>query len=125
MAMVKTWVLLLVFAFSSGAAAKTATLEQQQKELVAMLQQIITQHLGLDGCELAEVDSASSLVVQIYCPGKHTETLLGQSGMLLRSLKILFNDLYLGMQQREVEQSGRTFAWKDAKKMHLRFLERE
>ncbi len=98
------------------------TLAQQQKSLVATLQQILTQHLGIDRCSLEEVDSRTSFVVQIYCPEADTARLLGQSGMLLRSLKILFNDLYLDWQQRQL---GSGFAWEKAKRMHLLFIEKE
>ncbi len=100
----------------------TATPRQQQEELVVTLQRILNRHLRLDGCTLAPVDSETAFVVQIFCSKTDTPRLLGQSGMFLRSLKILFNDLYLDWQQRQL---GSGFTWDKAKKMHLRFIEKE
>ena len=111
--------LLMGFAVTSVSAADAPA--PQQKALVATLQQILTQHLSLDHCTLETVDSETAFVVQIYCPKADTPRLLGQSGMFLRSLKILFNDLYLDWQQRQL---GSGFVWKKAKKMHLRFIEK-
>ena len=105
-----------------GATPVSAADTEPQKALVTTLQQIITQHLGIDGCTLAEVDSETSFVVQIFCPAADMPRLLGQSGMFLRSLKILFNDLYLDLQQRQL---GSGFVWEKAKKMHLRFVEKD
>lgn len=117
---------LLAAALLTGSAVTSASaagaLTPQQQALVATLQQILTQHLGLDRCALATVDSDTAFVVQIYCPKADTPRLLGQSGMFLRSLKILFNDLYLDWQQRQL---GSGFVWEKAKKMHLRFIEKQ
>ena len=112
----------LLVGFEAAPVSAADTQAQQQKALVATLQQILTQHLGIDSCTLEEVDSETSFVVQIFCPKTDTPRLLGQSGMFQRSLKILFNDLYLDWQQRQL---GGGFAWEKAKKMHLRFIEKE
>ena len=106
---------------TTPATAETEnTLAEQQQELVAMLQQILVQQLGL-ACKLEAVDSPTAFVVQIHCPATATTRLLGQSGVLLRSLKILFNDLYLDLQQ----QLNPDFVWQEAKKMHLRFVNKD
>ena len=104
-----------------SATATSNDLAQQQKALVATLEKIITDHLGISACDLSTVDSDSAFVVQIYCPKAATSRLLGQSGAFMRSVKILFNDLYLDWQQQHDKQ----FNWEKAKKMHLRFIEKE
>lgn len=95
---------------------------ESREALVTTLQQILTEHLGIDSCTLDEVNSETSFVVQIFCPEADMARLLGQSGMFQRSLKILFNDLYLDWQQRQL---GSGFTWEKAKRMHLRFIEKE
>ena len=112
----------LLVGFAATPVSAADAMAQQHVALVATLQQILTQHLGLDSCTLDTVDSETSFVVQIFCHKTDTPRLLGQSGMFLRSLKILFNDLYLDWQQRQL---GGGFAWEQAKKMHLRFIEKE
>ena len=120
--MVKRYLLVAALLAGLATVPVSAAETQQHKALVATLQQIVTQHLGLDRCTLAETDSETAFVVQIFCPAADTPRLLGQSGMFLRSLKIIFNDLYLDWQQRQL---GNGFAWDKAKKMHLRFVEQE
>ena len=79
----------LVLVLLTGNAYASAELElrEKQKELVAMLEQILNRHLGMTGYELKEVDSDTSFVVQVFYPGAHTPRLLGQAGVFLRSLK--------------------------------------
>lgn len=120
--MFKTYLITLALLTSPLTATATSNaLAQQQKALLVTLQQIITSHLGLTGCELSAVDSDTAFVVQVYCPPAATPRLLGQSGAFMRSLKIIFNDLYLDWQQQHDSQ----FKWEKAKKMHLRFIKKE
>lgn len=119
--MFKTYLITLALLSPLTATATSNALAQQQKALVATLEQIISNHLGITACDLSTVDSDTAFVVQIYCPKAATPRLLGQSGAFMRSVKILFNDLYLDWQQQHDKQ----FNWEKAKKMHLRFIEKE
>lgn len=117
----------LVLVLLTGNAYASAELElrEKQKELVAMLEQILNRHLGMTGYELKEVDSDTSFVVQVFYPGAHTPRLLGQAGVFLRSLKILFNEMYLYAQETIAAKNKQKFALQNAKKMHLRFIPAE
>ena len=86
--MFKTYLITLALWFSPLTAAATSNdLAQQQEALVATLEQIISNHLGISACEFSPADSDTAFVVQIYCPKAATSRLLGQSGAFMRSLK--------------------------------------
>ena len=113
-------VLLVVIGLSVSGSSQVA---DKQQELVSMLEQIVKRHLGIAGYEIRTVDSEQAIIVQIFYPGVYSKRILGQSGIFLRSLKILFNDLYLYAQ--EIELGDKAFKLEKAKKMHLRFIAKD
>lgn len=108
---------LLVFIAGLSVSAGSQVVDKQ-RELVSMLEQIVNRHLGVSGYEIRTVDSDQAVIVQVFYPEVYTERILGQSGIFLRSLKILFNDMYLQAQKLD----NKDFTLEKAKKMHLRFV---
>ena len=113
--MLARFVLLVFVGLSMSGSSQVI---DKKQELVSMLEQIISRHLGIAGYEIRTVDSDTATIVQVVYPEVYSERILGQSGIFLRSLKILFNDLYLHAQKL----GNKEFKLATAKKMHLRFI---
>lgn len=111
---------LVLLVFTSLSVSGSSQVADKQRELVSMLEQIVNRHLGITGHEIRIVDSDQAVIVQIFYPEAYSKRIVGQSGIFLRSLKILFNDMYLYAQ--ELELGTKAFKLENAKKMHLRFI---
>lgn len=109
---------LILLVFVGLSVSGSSQVADKQQELLSMLEQIISRHLGIAGYEIRSVDSDKATIVQVFYPQAYSDRILGQSGIFVRSLKILFNDLYLQAQKLD----NKDFKLVTAKKMHLRFI---
>ena len=115
----------LALVFLSGAESakpNVVDLQEKQRELGILLKQIIIEQLGVSGVEVSQVDSETSYILQVYYPREQTQKLSGQAGEVLRSLKILFNEMYLASQSRLAAQQKTSFTVEKAKRLYLKFI---
>ncbi|MDE3268874.1 MAG: hypothetical protein OYH77_01155 [Pseudomonadota bacterium] len=114
--------LVVCLSMSSHSKASTINLQLKQQELRTMLKTILVDNFGIDGVEMHVVDSDTTFAIQVYYPDEHSNKIVGQAGGVVRSIKILFNEMYLALQQRKAEANKEKFDLEEAKKLYIKFI---
>lgn len=114
--------LVVFLVLSSHVRADAINLQLKQQELRSMLKTILVDHFGIADVEMHVVDSATTFAIQVYYPAEHSNKIVGQAGGVVRSIKILFNEMYLALQQRMAAANKDTFDLEQAKKLYIKFI---
>ena len=87
-----------------------------------MLETMLVEHFSIAGVEMHVVDSDTTFAIQVYYPAEHSSKIVGQAGGVVRSIKILFNEMYIALQQRIAEANKDKFDLEQAKKLYIKFI---